>query len=155
MCHKHIVSIIQATPGRLVTFNVKVFSTEPVTALFDTGATCSCISFPLYSQISDKAQMEEMQLWVGQPDGMSLCPKGIVTVNLEINDKQFEHTFTVCQNLQQPLLFGMDFAPIYRIDIDWDDNGVPYLRHQGKKWYLLGSMALFLTQKLLMLLTKM
>ena len=53
---------MQPTPGRLATFDVKLFSTEPVTALFDTGTTCSFISFPLYSQISDKAQMVDMQL---------------------------------------------------------------------------------------------
>ena len=57
-----MVSTIQPTPGRLATFNVKLFSTEPVTVLFNTGATCSCISFPLYNQISDKVQMVEMQL---------------------------------------------------------------------------------------------
>ena len=50
---------------------------------------------------------------------MSLCTKGIVMVNLEINDKQFEHTFIMCQNLQQPLLFGMDIAQNYRIGNDW------------------------------------
>ena len=59
---EHIVSSIQPYRGRLATFNVKLFSTETVTALFDTGATCSCISFPLYNQMSDKAQMVEMQL---------------------------------------------------------------------------------------------
>ena len=130
---KHIVSIVQPTPGRLATFNVKLFSTEPVTTLSDTGATCPCISFPLYNQISDKVQVVEMQLWVGQADGMNLCPIGIVMVNLEINDKQFEHTFIKCQNLKQPLLFGMDFTQNYRIGIDWDCNGVSHLRNQGRK----------------------
>ena len=123
------MSIIQPTPGRLATLNVKLFSIKPVKALFDLGTTCSCISFPLHNQISDKVQMVEMQLSVGKANGMILCPIGIVMVNLEINDKQFEHTFTLCQNLQQPLLFGMDFTQNYRIGIDWDHNSVFYLRH--------------------------
>ena len=71
---KHMVLIIQPTPGRLATFDVKLFSIEPVTALFDTGATCYCISFSLYNQLSDKVQIVQMQLQVGQADGMSLCP---------------------------------------------------------------------------------
>ena len=104
-----------------------------VTALFNTGVTYSCISFPLYSQISDKAQVVEMQLWVGQVDGTNLCPKGIVKVTLEINEKQFEHTFIMYQNLTQPLLFGMDFAQNYRIGIDWNHNSVSYVRHQDRK----------------------
>ena len=76
--------------------------------------------------MSDKVQMVEMQLQVEQADGMSLHPIGIVMVNLEINDR---HTFIMCQNLQQPLLFDMDFAQNYRIGIDWDHNSVSYLRH--------------------------
>ena len=43
------------------------------------------------------------------------------------------HTFIMCQNLKQPLLFGMDFAQNYRIGIDWDHNGVSYLRPRGRK----------------------
>ena len=129
----HIVWIVQPTPGRLAIFDVKLFSTAPVTALFNTVTTCSCISFPLYSQISDKAQIVEMQLLVGQADGMSLCPKGIVKVTLAINDKQFEHTFIMCQNLKQPLLLGMDFAQNYRIGIDWNHNSVSYLKQRGWK----------------------
>ena len=38
----------------------------------------------------------EMQLQVGQANGMDLHPIGIVMVNLGINDKQLEHTFIVC-----------------------------------------------------------
>ena len=68
-----------------------------------------------------------MQLRVGQMDSTSLCPKGAVKVILEINNKQFKHIFIVCQNLKQPLQFGMDFAQNYRLGIDWD------LRYKGRK----------------------
>ena len=134
---KHMVQIIQPLPGSLATFDVKLFSTEPVTALFDTGATCSCISFQLYNQISDNVQMVEMQLQVGQTDSTSLCPIGIVMVNLEINYKQFEHTIILCQNLQQQLMcVRMDFPQNCRIGINWNHNGISYLRHQGRKLIL-------------------
>ena len=68
---KHMMSIIQPTPGRLATFNLNFFSAEPVTSLFNTGATCSCISFPLYNQVLDKVQIVGMQLWIGQSDSMT------------------------------------------------------------------------------------
>ena len=77
--------------------------------------------------------MVEMQLQVGHVDGTSLCPKGVVKVMLEINTKQFEHMFIMCQNLKQPLLFCMNFAENYRIGIDWDHNGVSHLRYKGRK----------------------
>ena len=66
-------------------------------------------------------------------DGTSICPKGIVKVTLGIHDKQFEHTFIMCQNLKQPLLIGIDFILSHRIGIDWDHVGVSYLRHLGRK----------------------
>ena len=48
----------------------------------------------------------------------------VVKVMLEINNKQFKHMFIMCQNLMQPLLFGMNFAQKYRIGINWDHNDV-------------------------------
>ena len=52
---------------------------------------------------------------------------------LEINNKQFQHMFVVCQNSRQQLLFSIDFAQNHRIGIDWDHNGVSYLRYKGRK----------------------
>ena len=75
---EHIVSTVQPSSGRVATFNVKVFSTEPVITWFDTEASCSCTSFSLYNQISNKTHVVEMQLQVGQVDSTSLCPKGVV-----------------------------------------------------------------------------
>ena len=48
---EHTVSAVQPSSGNLATFDVKLFDTEPVTTLFDTGASCSCVSFTLYKQI--------------------------------------------------------------------------------------------------------
>ena len=98
---QNIVSTVQPSSGGLATFDEKLFDTKPATALFDTGASCSCMSFPLYNQISNKTQMVEMWLQVGQVDTTSLCPKGVVKVMLQINNKQFEHISIVCQNFKQ------------------------------------------------------
>ena len=63
----------------------------------------------------------------------NLCPNGEVTVTLEINNKQFKHMFIMCQNLKQPLLFGMNCGQNYGIGIDWDPDGVSYLRYMGRE----------------------
>ena len=119
---KHIVSIVKLSPGRLATFNIKLFNSETVTAFFNTRAICLCISFSLYNQMSNKTQMVEMKLRVGQADSTSLCLKGTKV------KKQFKHMFIKCQNLKQALLFGIDFTKNYRIGINWDHDGVSYLR---------------------------
>ena len=96
---------MQLMKGKLATFIVKLFNTELVSALFDTGAMCSCISASLYDQISKKVAMTKKHLRVGQADVTSLHPKGLVRLLIKINDNHFEYLFIVCQNLKQPLLF--------------------------------------------------
>ena len=130
---------MQVMKGKLATFIIELFNTEPVSALFDIGATCSCISASLYNQISKKVAMIEKHLNVGQADGTSLGPKGLVKLLIEINNNHFQHLFIVCQNLKQPLLFGMDFVQCYKIRINWDHAGAQYLWYKGRKlmsvWY--------------------
>ena len=41
--------------------------------------------------------------------------------------------FMVCQNLKKPLHFGMDFTQNYRKGINWDHDGVSYLRYKDRK----------------------
>ena len=118
-------SVKHASNGRKAR---KLFNTEPLSALFDTGVTGSCISASLFDQISKKVAMIEKYLKVGQADGTSLGPKGLVKLLIEINDNHFKHQFIVCQNLTQTLLFGMDFAQHYKIGIDWDHTGASYLQ---------------------------
>ena len=47
----------------------------------------------------------------------------------------FEHFFIVCQNLKQPLLFGIGFCPTqcYKIGINWDHTGALYMWYKGRK----------------------
>ena len=124
---------MQVMKEKLATFIVKLFNTESVSALSDTGATCICISASLYDQISKKLAMIENHSKVGQADGTNLAPKGLVQLLMEINNNQFEYMFIVCQNLQQPLLFGMDFSQCYKIGNDWDHTGASYLWYKGRK----------------------
>ena len=56
--------------------------------------------------------MTKKHLKVGQADGTSLGPNGLVRLLIEINNNYFEHLFIVCQNLKQPLLFGNGFCPM-------------------------------------------
>ena len=81
-------------------FIIKVFNTEPVSELFDTGVMCSCISASLYDQISKKVTIFEEHLRVGQADGTSLGPKAIVKPQIKINNNHFEHLVIVFQNLK-------------------------------------------------------
>ena len=118
--------------GKLVTFIIKSFNTESVSALFNTGATCSCISASLYDQKSKKVAMTKKNLRVGQADGTSLGPNVLVSLLIKINDNHFEYLLIVCQHRKQPLLFGMDSVHCYKIRIDWDHIEASYLLYKGR-----------------------
>ena len=77
--------------------------------------------------------MAEKHLSVGQADGTSLGPKDLVKLLIEINNNYFEELFIVCQNLKQPLIFGMDFSQWYKIRIDWDHTRASYLSYKGRR----------------------
>ena len=47
----HTISNLEYTKLKLPNFSVKLLIIEPITALFDTGATCSCISQQLFAKI--------------------------------------------------------------------------------------------------------
>ena len=47
----HILSNMQVMKGKLATLIIKLFNTEPVLTVFDTGATCPCISFNVYHYV--------------------------------------------------------------------------------------------------------
>ena len=48
---------MQSMNGKLAMFIIKLFNAEPVSELFDTGETCSCILASLYDQISKEVAM--------------------------------------------------------------------------------------------------
>ena len=127
------MSNVQVIKGKLATFIIKLFNREPVAALFDTGATCSCRSASLYYQIFKKVTMIGKHLKVGQADETGQGQKGLVKLLIEIDNNHFEHLLIVCQNLKQPLLFGMDFAQSYKIRIDTDHTGASYLWYKRRK----------------------
>ena len=84
---------MQAMKGKLATLIIKSFNTEPVSALFDTGVTCSYISASLYDKVSKNVFMIEKHLKVGQADGTTQGLKGLVKLLIEIYNNHFRHLF--------------------------------------------------------------
>ena len=90
--------------------------------MFDTGATCSYILKYVFKKIVDKINLFRKSFKVNTVRGATY-----------IEEQNFTHNFIVCTKLKQNLILGMDFAPRYKIGIDWDINGKLFCRHEGKK----------------------
>ena len=112
---------------KLSNFTVKLQNCNPVIALFDTGATCSCISYYLLIKIADKVNTVKKTLWVNTASGAILGPIGLTSLTMNIEDHSLRHNFIICTKLKQPLIIGLDFAQRYRLGVDWDMTGTPYL----------------------------
>ena len=72
-----------------------------------------------------------MNLNVGQADGTSLLPGGIVVLQVRLHTHTFSHPFIICMKLQKDMLLGFDFAEHFLIGIDWDTQGIPCLQQRG------------------------
>ena len=126
----HAISNIKVYPS-LAHFPIQLSQTLQTQALFDTGASCSCISQSLFDHLLEdhnvKLTLKQMDLKVGQADGTSLLPRGVVVLWVKLYTHAFSHPFIVCVKLQQDMLLGVDFAEHFLIGIDWDTQGIPYL----------------------------
>ena len=91
-------------------------------ALVDTGSSLSCIHQSLLSKIdSDFQNLKPSQhTHVMGVSGHLLRVKGTVTLNLKIGENNFPQTFHVFDNIQHPLIIGIDFLTKYKCKIDFE-----------------------------------
>ena len=57
---------------KLSNCTILILNNEPIVALFDTGATCSCTSQHLFQIISHKVNMTKVSLQVNTTSGTAL-----------------------------------------------------------------------------------
>ena len=104
-------------------FAVKLYDCNPIRALFDTGATCSCISYILFMKISDKLDVKRKTLQVHTASGTTLDPIVIVNMTKNIEEHNFKHNSITYTKLKQPSIIGLDFTLRYKLGVNWDTSG--------------------------------
>ena len=110
-----------------------VNSTQSAIALFDTGATCSCISYKTFQTIITNKKIINEKIRVVQADGHSLDPIGTVELDINLGKEQFKYKFIVCRNLKTPIILGLDFVECHKIGFDWNADRSTYLRFENKE----------------------
>ena len=130
--HTHTVLNLEYAKLKLSYFAVKHHDFDPIIALFNTGATCSCILYQLFMKISDKVDIIRKTQRVNTVTGTTLCPIGIAHLAMNIEEHNFQHNFIICTKLKQPLIIELDFAQRYKLGVDWDTSGTLFLGLDGK-----------------------
>ena len=75
------------TKGRQAKFAAIVNNKQSVVALFDMGATCSCINYKTFQSIMNNSEIKNAKITVVQADGQSLNPIGTVKLNVTLAKK--------------------------------------------------------------------
>ena len=117
--HEEILSV-HIDDMQKSTYNAKVGSTE-ATALFDSGATLSCISKRFYNHISRTEPSKVIDknagpaIIVTSASDNKLINLGRCRLCVKLGEKMFEYYFQILKNLKQDLILGLNFQRMFKI----------------------------------------
>ena len=93
-----------------------------INALYDTGASMSCMSFKTFDSLKLNLTKERFPLVV-TATGTSMDPIGFTQCTFLINGRSFTQKFLVCTNQTRPVILGKDFTARNCIGIIWTKQG--------------------------------
>ena len=117
-------------------YGVQIGKTK-ATALFDSGATLSCISKNFYDKIRCLEPDRIVDMNVGPPllitsaSEDELINLGRCRLRLKLGQKMFEYYFQIIKNLKRDLILGLNFQRTFKIsqDVTDDDDLYLHIRH--------------------------
>ena len=93
-----------------------------INALYDTGATKSCMSLKMFESLKLRLTKDRCP-FVVPATGTSMEPIGFTECSFDINGRIFTQKFIVCNNQTRPIILGKDFAAKNCIGIMWMKQG--------------------------------
>ena len=107
---KHFVDTctIAVGPATGTVFPISSLGFE-INALYDTGATKSCMSLKTFESLKLRLTKDRCP-FVITVTGTSMEPMGFTECSFDINGRAFTQKFIVCNNQTRPIILGKDFA---------------------------------------------
>ena len=120
---KHFVDTctIAVGPATGTVFPISSLDSK-INALYDTGATKSCMSLKMFETLKLRLTKDRCP-FVVTATGTSMEPIGFTECSFDINGCAFTQKFIVCNNQTQPIILGKDFAAKNCIGIVWTKQG--------------------------------
>ena len=100
----------------ITTSNIKI------NALYDTGASMSCMSLKTFESLNLNLTKDRFPIVV-MVTGTSMDPIGFTQCTFNINGHSFTQKFIVCTNQSRPVILGKDFAARNCIGMIWTKQG--------------------------------
>ena len=94
-----------------------------INALYDTGATKSCMSLKMFESLKLRLTKDRCP-FVVTATGTSMEPIGSTECSFDINGRVFTQKFIVCNNQTRPIILGKDFAAKNCIGVVWTKQGL-------------------------------
>ena len=113
-------------------YDAKIGNTN-ATALFDSGATLSCISERFYAKIRHLEPNRVIDMNAGPPllitsaSEDELINLGRCRLRFKLGQKSFEYYFQIIKNLKRDLILGLNFQKMFKISQDITDDNDLYL----------------------------
>lgn len=96
-------------------------ASKDVFSLLDTGSQVSFISPALFQTLKDSLTIEMMHSQYSQAVGVGNekhAILGATTLQIQLADAQFEHTFHILQGVKYNMILGLDFIKMHNLIID-------------------------------------
>ena len=120
---KHFVDICTIAVGPTTGTVFPVSSSDiKINALYDTGATKSCMSLKTFESLKLKLTKDRCP-FVITATGTSMEPVGFIECSFDINGHSFTQKFIVCNNQTRPIILGKDFPSQNCIGVMWTKQG--------------------------------
>ncbi len=97
---------------------------KKVIALFDSGATYSCITPKLAQELELILPLPAPLEFETAKDGEKVIARGRVTLNFYIEGCRFSDEFMVIENLSEPVIIGAATLQKWRMKLDFENDAV-------------------------------
>ena len=110
-----------------VTINLQM----EVNALYDTGATRSCMNYDTFFNLGLDLDNKPAPPHVRTASGTDMGAISFTTLTFAINGHIFTQQFIACRSQTRPLILGQDFCVHYFIGWEWTPHGTKrFTTHQ-------------------------
>ena len=104
-------------------------------ALIDSGAAVLLVRYSTYKNIDGhlKTAIQPILIHLNTADGSPMRALGITTLQLQIADFKFSHTFIICDRLlHTEILFGIDVQMKFALSCAWDQERNCFIQKAGR-----------------------